>query len=336
MEFLFRKRITLLPGLTLNLGKNGFSLSVGPWGAKVTIGQKGIRQTFGIPGTGLSYSSYEKYSDSSAKTPTKPLTKVQKKFSENNWLTTENCSFDEKRLIQAIQLYLDGLTPDAFKNLSELTYIADAAFIYAALLLKNKRYLECSKVIEEALHNKSDLGKTFRECGLDIDLSFPITDILVVNLKPSELALFLMKVETLQHQKLYTPAYNLLTQLYGNNPDDLLIKISLTELILISLTPNKNMLEFILKITNNIENVSAIHTVLMYYRALAFKELKLYDAAQSVLSIAGRKTKNRDPKLLLEIYRLRAQIFELQGKYKNAQTMNEKIMAYSYKIDDSQ
>lgn len=53
MAFRFWKRITLFPGLTLNLSKSGISISAGPRGAKFTMGPKGKRLTAGIPGTGL-------------------------------------------------------------------------------------------------------------------------------------------------------------------------------------------------------------------------------------------------------------------------------------------
>ena len=57
MGFLnFRRRIKILPGVTLNLSKSGMSTSIGPRGAKVTLGgPRGPRATVGIPGTGLSY-----------------------------------------------------------------------------------------------------------------------------------------------------------------------------------------------------------------------------------------------------------------------------------------
>lgn len=55
MGFRFSKRITLLPGVRMNLSKSGASLSVGPRGASVTMGKRGVYGNVGIPGTGLSY-----------------------------------------------------------------------------------------------------------------------------------------------------------------------------------------------------------------------------------------------------------------------------------------
>jgi hypothetical protein len=57
MTLRFRKRIKLLPGVYINLGKTGVSASVGRPGATINIkpGRK-PRATVGIPGTGISYS----------------------------------------------------------------------------------------------------------------------------------------------------------------------------------------------------------------------------------------------------------------------------------------
>lgn len=55
MGFRFQKRITLFPGVRLNLSKSGASVSVGPRGASVNIGKRGVFGTVGLPGSGLSY-----------------------------------------------------------------------------------------------------------------------------------------------------------------------------------------------------------------------------------------------------------------------------------------
>ncbi len=52
MGFRFQRRIKIMPGVTLNVGKRGVSTSFGRRGAHVTIGQNGVRTTVGIPGTG--------------------------------------------------------------------------------------------------------------------------------------------------------------------------------------------------------------------------------------------------------------------------------------------
>ena len=53
MTIRFFRRVTLLPGLRLNLSKSGASISVGTRGAWLTVGPRGRRETLGIPGTGI-------------------------------------------------------------------------------------------------------------------------------------------------------------------------------------------------------------------------------------------------------------------------------------------
>lgn len=53
--FRFRKTISVLPGVKVNLSKTGVSTSVGGKGATLNVGHGKKNVTFGIPGTGLSY-----------------------------------------------------------------------------------------------------------------------------------------------------------------------------------------------------------------------------------------------------------------------------------------
>ena len=55
MGFRFQKRISLLPGIRLNLSKSGASLTVGKTGLSLNLGKDGATGNVGIPGTGLSY-----------------------------------------------------------------------------------------------------------------------------------------------------------------------------------------------------------------------------------------------------------------------------------------
>lgn len=57
MSFRFRKRVKVLPGVWLNLGKSGISTSVGTKGVTVNLKGDAVRTTLSAPGTGISYSS---------------------------------------------------------------------------------------------------------------------------------------------------------------------------------------------------------------------------------------------------------------------------------------
>lgn len=59
MSWRFQKRITLLPGVRLNVGKTGTSVSFGGRGARFTVRPRGTTSTVGIPGTGLYWTETE-------------------------------------------------------------------------------------------------------------------------------------------------------------------------------------------------------------------------------------------------------------------------------------
>jgi Protein of unknown function (DUF4236) len=56
MGLRFHRRLSLLPGLRINLSRSGASVSVGRKGAWITVGHGQRRVTVGLPGSGLSYS----------------------------------------------------------------------------------------------------------------------------------------------------------------------------------------------------------------------------------------------------------------------------------------
>ncbi len=66
MGFRFRKTISLLPGVRINMSKSGPSVSVGGKGSTINFGKKGTKTTFGLPGSGMSYSSYKRYGEGEA------------------------------------------------------------------------------------------------------------------------------------------------------------------------------------------------------------------------------------------------------------------------------
>ncbi len=58
MGFRFRKSLSILPGVRLNIGKKGLGISAGVKGARVGVGSKGAYTSVGIPGTGISSVNY--------------------------------------------------------------------------------------------------------------------------------------------------------------------------------------------------------------------------------------------------------------------------------------
>jgi hypothetical protein len=58
MPVRIRKTFTLFPGVKVNLSKSGMSISVGKKGFTLNFSTRGVRQTTGLPGTGISHTSY--------------------------------------------------------------------------------------------------------------------------------------------------------------------------------------------------------------------------------------------------------------------------------------
>lgn len=58
MPVRIRKTFTLFPGVKVNLSKSGMSISVGKRGFTLNFSKHGVRQTTGLPGSGISHTSY--------------------------------------------------------------------------------------------------------------------------------------------------------------------------------------------------------------------------------------------------------------------------------------
>jgi Protein of unknown function (DUF4236) len=66
--FRFHRSKQILPGVRLNLAKNGPSVSLGVKGARMNVGPQGIRTTVGVPGSGLSYVFQQSWGSKTSRT----------------------------------------------------------------------------------------------------------------------------------------------------------------------------------------------------------------------------------------------------------------------------
>lgn len=63
MAWTFRRRVKVIPGVYINLGKNGISTSIGVRGAHVNFNNRGTFLQTGIPGTGISHRQRISFND---------------------------------------------------------------------------------------------------------------------------------------------------------------------------------------------------------------------------------------------------------------------------------
>jgi len=173
MGWRFYRRIRLLPGVTLNVGKQNLSVSFGPRGAKYTVGTKGSRFTVGLPGTGLFYTVTDKDLRSSAgstnisqpveKNPL-PLGFFEKLFVPKN----------ESAFADASWKLSQGDTNGATMAIRNATEIVDGAFLAAVLLLNNNESEKAKEYIEFVRKNSSSLGQYYGKYRVSQRLAIPI------------------------------------------------------------------------------------------------------------------------------------------------------------------
>ncbi len=345
MGIRFFRRIRFAPGVTLNFSKSGLSTSFGPRGAKFTIGSHGTRSTVGIPGTGLYYTKYSSAGTKKSKRTSQynrsrmQQTGVPSELDAEQKLTL---SFfqrlitppEEQEFVAGSREYVLGSKKKALEHFKKASHLADAAFVAGFLSLKNRQWLDAEKYLYLACADSKKLGKYFAKYGISLSLSLAITDELVVYLTPSLKDAQLGLVEAYQHQEKYHQAIEVLKKLRRSMPEDLLIKLSLVELLYHVKSDDKKLAKQILQIIGEIQNDSPIHTALMLYHARALKTLGLLQAAKEVLSSALRKKKDRDNHLLLALRYERALVYQALGQSKRAKTELEKIYAESPDYQD--
>ena len=130
--FRFRRRIELLPGIHLNVGKTGVSVSGGIPGAHVTVGETGTRSTVGLPGTGLSYTHREP--PNSAETIPPPLPDVPE-TPDRNQAKPENledvCNlFPDEPESLCVYLCINDMTCGPYSWFQIIVMLADCTITY--------------------------------------------------------------------------------------------------------------------------------------------------------------------------------------------------------------
>jgi hypothetical protein len=82
MPVRFRRTFTLFPGVKVNVSKGGMSISVGRRGFTLNFSKRGVRQTTGLPGSGISHTSYLFKNDDDEKEKEKETEKEERASEE--------------------------------------------------------------------------------------------------------------------------------------------------------------------------------------------------------------------------------------------------------------
>lgn len=333
MGFRFFRRMKIGSGLSVNMSKSGPSLSFGPRGAKITVGSHGIRQTAGIPGTGLYYTKEQGWGShrgSKNAAHTENTVSTDKSLTLGFFkrlITPEN----EKNLIEGLKAMFEHDESRAIELFLTSMELADAAFMAGFLSLKHDHPRQAVEAFLAAETNERSLGKYFEKYGLFIRLNLPITTEITAQIMPSHRGTLLGLVEAYQQLGKYKQAIQILNPLWRKNPDDIMVMISLVELLLEYKPddPDTKRLHFqqIVEMTANIENKTPVHTALLLYKSKALHELGLNTVARDTLTKSLRQKNGRDEKLLRAIRYDRAVIYDEMGNHSRAREEFEKIYA---------
>ena len=338
MGFRFFRRIKISPGVTLNFSKSSVSTSFGVRGAKVTLGDRGLRKTVGIPGTGLFYtevSSSKRGRDRSGRQsgpslpPPEPRQKLDLGFFER--LLTPK---PERAFVDGCKAYVAGKKKKAAEELCGATHLADGAFLAGFLAINDKRLDEAERHLKQAAAMHQTLGQHFDKYGLEVELALPITEFVTAHIRPCRRGVLLGLAEVYQAQDQVKNALDCLNKLRRDTTDDMVVNLSLAELVHEVAPTNKRLAKQIVELAGDVKNESSVHAALMLYKAQALRTLNLHTAARDVLTAALRKKKDRDEELLRALRYERGCVYEDLGQNTRARGEFEKLYAEKPSYED--
>ncbi|SFM99447.1 DUF4236 domain-containing protein [Thermodesulforhabdus norvegica] len=339
MSFRFWKRVRIAPGVTLNLSKSGASVSFGPRGAKFTIGPRGKRATVGIPGTGIFYTTTLSGRKSGAgrsgahSTPTAPTVPPEDRLTLG-FLKRLITPDDEEALVDGCRELIRGNEDKALEHFERALHLADCACLAGFLALKKGRLQKAADYLTMAAEKHDRLGRHLSRYGISAVTSFPITDEVTVHVRPDLRGVLLGLVEVYQRQERWKDAIVCLERLRELEPDDVVVRLSLAELLLAAHPGDKDACRRVVSLAEGIGNDTPVHTALLLYKARALRGLGLLTAALETLTAALRRKKGRSEELLRALRYERALVYEELGRLRRARSELEKLYAEDPDYED--
>jgi tetratricopeptide (TPR) repeat protein len=335
--FQFRKSFQLLPGVRLNISKRGASLSLGPDGAHITTGTAGTYFHLDLPGSGAYYrrklDTKSSKKEARSKDGEMQTSDAPEKLDLGFWqrLTIPG---DELVLVEALKALAAGDEDRALEQAQQALHLGDGAFLAGFLLFKRGQFNEAAVAFQKALKAADQLGKHAEKYELDLAVEFPITEEISIHIQPSMEGALLALAECHQQLGLTELATENLQELYERQPEDLLARLALAEVLSDAYPDSQPVQQRIVALAEDVHNASPVHAALMYYRARALRKLGLIEGAKDTLTKALRRKKNYPDDLLRALRYERAVIYEMSGDTKKAQTEYQKIYAEAPTYED--
>jgi len=340
MAFRFFRRVKIAPGVSVNLSKTGGSLSFGPRGAKVTVGKRGVRRTVGVPGTGMYWTEQagRGRSRGRARGRSRTARRSSRAPAANDRLTL---GFFERLVTpKREEAFVDGLRAltagdeaGALRQLARGEDSPDAAFLAGMLALKRERYDDAHRWLSSARKSSRSLGRLFDKHGVEASVMLPITEELSALVGVDARGALLGLVEVHQARRQWRPALHALRALHKRDPDDLVVRLSMAE-ILVEDDRSRRAMRQAVDLASGVENRSPIHAALLLYKAKALRALGMPTPARDALTALLRRKKDRPEALLLEARCQRALVYETLGRKKQARADLERVFAADPSYED--
>lgn len=203
----------------------------------------------------------------------------------------------EEHFVDGMRHAVLGDDRQALTHLPKAVELADAAYMAGIVALKLERYDEAVRYLEQARRKHVRLGRYFAKYGIDTAVSLPITERISAQIGPSTRGILLALAEAHQALGQWREAVKDLKQLHQRDPNDVVVTLSLCE-ILVEEAGDGRALQQVVKLSQDIENESAVHAAVLLWKGKALRLLGLHTAARDTLTAALKRTKDRSGELL--------------------------------------
>ncbi len=316
MSLRFQRRISLLPGLRLNISKSSLGLSFGIPGARVSVNTRGeVYTSAGIPGTGLysierinlkkRKSSRKKQEPGDLVEPIPPPTIFAPRKKRALYRALKDGS-------------VEALTKVANDH-PEIRLIAEAHALPRRMMGTSNDLSMLLSLAEELWQKRKEFSEEpmFYEYVKGTEMTLTLAPGVQISLQHGVIPVGLIYVELLQLNNDYEKALEVAESLPPNQATALAVCESEVRL---------SKWEGVLETTEEIENIDDATALLLIYRAIALRELGHLDAAVESLRRA-RASKKRHEDVLNKALFERALTYEKIGKKAQAKKDLEKIIA---------
>ncbi len=309
----------IAPGLRLNFSKSALGLSFGVPGARISVNTKGdVYTSAGLPGTGL----YAVERRSLRKRKGRSKAKPELEPGDLAEPVKPPGLFAPRRKVALYNALRMGTVEEIAKvgaKYPEIKHIADAFIIPRQVSGTSTDIDGLTKTASEIWSKRSEMEQDalFTENAKGMEVTLKIAPGVSFPMQYGITALGLLYVELLQLQGKFETALQVAESLPANQATGL------------SVCENEIRLgkwQEVIDTTEDIENEDDATALLLIYRAIAFREQGLFDAAIESLRLA-RSAKKRHEDVLNQALFERAITYEKQGKRANARKELEKILA---------